>query len=70
MNNSTFNIQNSKFIRTFVPEIVHLMQKKEIIVNVILAVALIVLLVICVRSVTHEMKAEDKRNQIENARKQ
>ena len=52
------------------PEIVHLMQKKEIIVNVILAVALIVLLVICFRSVTHEMKAEDKRNQIENARKQ
>ena len=52
------------------PKIVHLMQKKEIIVNVILAVTLIVLLVICVRSVTHEMKAEDKRNQIENARKQ
>ena len=46
------------------------MQKKDIIVNVILAVALIALLVICVRSVSHEMKAEDKRNEIENARTQ
>ena len=46
------------------------MQRKDVIVNVVLAVALVVLLVICVRSIVHEAQAEDKRNQIENARNQ
>ena len=46
------------------------MQKKDIVVNAILAVLLVVLVVICVRSVLHEMQVEDKRNQIEHARKQ
>ena len=46
------------------------MQKKEVIINIILTVVLVVLLVICVRSVLHEMQVEDKRNAIENARKQ
>ena len=40
------------------------------VVNVVLAVALVVLLVICVRSIVHEVQVEDKRNQIENAGKQ
>lgn len=46
------------------------MQKKEIVVNAILAVLLVVLVVICVRSVLHEVKIENKRNAIENARNQ
>ena len=44
------------------------MQRKDIIIGALLAVALVALLVICVRSVSHEMKVEDKRNQIEHAR--
>lgn len=40
------------------------MQKKDIIINVLLAVLAIVLLWLCIRSVTNEMKSEKKMKEV------
>jgi uncharacterized protein YoxC len=40
------------------------MQKKDWIINIILAALAIVLLVLCVRSVTREIQTEKKTNEI------